>query len=96
MRLDQTLGSIETWWQTCLGCRPRSRGIHSTEHHTPPKAFDHSKSTRRQDFYQVAKDGSKVCPLDGVDAHDLLVGRPDQACSVHLETDILVKMCHQA
>ena len=29
-------GNVETWWQTCLGCRPRSRGIHSTEHHTPP------------------------------------------------------------
>ena len=40
----------------------------------------------RHHSYQVAKDGSEVCPLNGVDAHDLLVGRPDQASSVHLES----------
>ena len=50
--------------------------------------------TFRQHLYQVAKDGSEVCPLNGVDAHDLLVGRPDQACCVNLRTD-MIKIYHQ-
>ena len=34
----------------------------------------------------MTKDGSEVCPLNGVDAHNLFVGRPDQACSVYLKS----------